>query len=161
MKKLTGIPASNGIAISPVFIYQPAKPKIEHYAITDPTAEIVRLETAIATAYSQLATLKAKTEAMVGPEEAQIFEVHQMFLADEAFLDPIKETVETEKINVEAALAKTVTHLSAQFKALDDEYFRQRAADIEDVGQRLQRLLAGWGESSLADVSKPIVLPKI
>lgn len=158
MKKLTGIPASNGIAIGPVFIYQPAKPKIERYAIADPTAEIVRLETAIATAYSQLSTLKAKTEAMVGPEEAQIFEVHQMFLADTAFLDPIKEAVETEKINVEAALAQAVTNLSAQFKAMDDEYFQQRAADIEDVGQRLQRLLAGWGESSLADVSKPAIV---
>jgi phosphoenolpyruvate-protein phosphotransferase len=158
MKKLTGIPASNGIAIGPVFIYQPATPTVERRAITDPAADIARLEAAIAIADGQLSVLKTKTEAVIGQEEAQIFEVHRMFLSDPAFVDTIKQTVDTEKINVEAALAQTVADLVTQFKALDDEYFRQRAADIEDVGQRLQRLLAGWGESSLADLSTPAII---
>ncbi len=158
MQKLTGIPASSGIAIGPVFIYQPLTPTVERRSIADPTAEIARFEAAIATAGTDLLALKAKTEAAIGAEEAQIFEVHRMFLEDAVFAGEIKEAIETEKINAEAAVSQTVTALVAQFEALEDDYFRQRAADIKDVGQRLLRLLTGMGGSSLANLSEPAII---
>jgi phosphoenolpyruvate-protein phosphotransferase len=158
MQILKGIPASGGIAIGPVFIYQPEIPNIERHTITDPAAEVARLDAAMATANTDLEALKAKTEAAVGREEAQIFEVHRMFLSDPVFVDTIKQAIQTEQINAEAVLGQTVAALVAQFEALDDEYFRQRAADIKDVGQRLQRLLTGAGRSSLADLSTPAII---
>jgi phosphoenolpyruvate-protein phosphotransferase len=158
MKKLQGIPASDGIAIGPIFIYQPETLTIERRAITDPAAEVARLDAAIITANADLLTLKAKTEAAIGREEAQIFEVHRMFLEDAAFAGATKEAIENEKINAEAALAQTVDALVAQFEALEDDYFRQRAADIKDVGQRLLRLLTGAGGSSLANLSAAAII---
>ena len=158
MKKLQGIPASDGIAIGPIFIYQPETLTIERRAVTTPAAEVARLDAAIVIANADLLALKAKTEAAVGREEAQIFEVHRMFLEDAAFAGAIQEAIETEKINAEAALAQTVDALVAQFEALENDYFRQRAADIKDVGQRLLRLLTGAGGSSLAGLSAPAIL---
>jgi phosphoenolpyruvate-protein phosphotransferase len=158
MQKLKGIPASNGIAHGPVFLYQPEAPVVEQRSITDPTAEVARLDTVIAAAAADLQALKAKTEAAVGAEEAQIFEVHRMFLEDPAFIGAIKEAIETSQINVEAAVGQSVTALVEQFEALDDEYFRQRAADIKDVGQRLLRLLTGASRSSLAGLTSPAVI---
>jgi phosphoenolpyruvate-protein phosphotransferase len=158
MQKLQGIPASDGIAIGPVFIYQPEAPLVERRFIIDPAAEIARLNAALAIANQDLLALKAKTEAAVGSEEAQIFEVHRMFLEDPAFAGAIKEAIETDKINAEAALAQTVNMWVAQFEALEDDYFRQRAADIQDVGQRLLWLLTGVGGSSLANLSVPAII---
>ncbi|MFN8457481.1 MAG: phosphoenolpyruvate--protein phosphotransferase [Anaerolineae bacterium] len=158
MRTLTGIPASDGIAIGTAFTYQPVAPTVERRIINDPVAESARLDEAIATAGAALETLKAKTEAMIGPEEAQIFEVHRMFLADPVFVDEIKAAISSEKINAEAAVAQVAEALVAQFLALEDEYFRQRAADIQDVSQRLLRLLTGLGQSSLADLSVPAIV---
>jgi phosphoenolpyruvate-protein kinase (PTS system EI component) len=158
MKKLQGIPASEGIAIGPIIIYQPETLTVEQRAITDPATEVARLDAAIVTANADLLALKAKTEAAAGREEAQIFEVHRMFLEDAAFAGAIKEAIESEKINAEAALAQTVDALVAQFEALEDDYFRQRAADIKDVGQRLLRLLTGAGGSSLAGLTTPAIV---
>ncbi|MBE7549699.1 MAG: phosphoenolpyruvate--protein phosphotransferase [Anaerolineales bacterium] len=158
MHKLAGIPASNGIAIGPVFIYQPEAPVVEQRSIADPAAEVARLDTVIAAAATDLQALKAKTEAAVGAEEAQIFEVHRMFLEDPAFTGVIKEAIETSQINAEAAVSQTASALVEQFEALDDEYFRQRAADIKDIGQRLLRLLTGAGGSSLAGLARPAVI---
>ena len=158
MKKIEGIPASQGIAIGPAFIYQPAVPPVEQRTITDPAAELARLDQAIAEADKALLAIKTNVEQTVGHTEAQIFEVQRMFLKDPVFVGVIKQTVETEKINVEQALEQTVAGLVKQFKGLEDEYFQQRATDIQDVGQRLLRLLAGWGEGSLADLAEPAII---
>lgn len=158
MHKLSGIPASNGIAIGPVFLYQPEAPVVERRSISDPAAEVARLDTVIAAAATDLQALKAKTEAAVGAEEAQIFEVHRMFLEDPAFIGAIKEAIETSQINAEAAVSQTASALVEQFEALDDEYFRQRAADIKDISQRLLRLLTGAGGSSLDSLASPAVI---
>ena len=115
---MKGIPASNGIAIGPVFVYQPETPTVEQHSITDPAVEVARLDVVIATATTELQALKAKTEAAVGAEEAQIFEVHRMFLEDPAFTGAIKEVIETSRINAEAAVSQTVAALVEQFEAL-------------------------------------------
>jgi len=158
MQKMIGIPASSGIAIGPIFIYQPVTPVVERRIITDTAAELARLDTVIVAASVELEALKIKTQAAVGTEEAQIFEVHRMFLEDAAFAGEIKEAIETGKINAEAAVSQTVTALVEQFEALDDDYFRQRAADIKDVGQRLLRLLTGVGGSNLAELTTPAII---
>jgi phosphoenolpyruvate-protein phosphotransferase len=158
MYKLTGIPASNGIAIGPAFIYQPAPPPVQRRTITDTAAELARLEAAITAADASLLALKANVEAVAGPAEAEIFEVHRLFLQDPALIDPVKQAIEADHINAEAALQQTIMPLVEQFNALEDEYFRQRAADINDVGQRLLRLLTGAGESSLAQLAMPVIV---
>lgn len=158
MKKLTGIPASDGIAIGPPFFFQPETPSVERRTVADVPAELARFEAAIARADEMLSALKAKVEETAGSEEAQIFEVHRMFLADPAFVGTIRDIVEAEQINAEAAIERTVDDLVAQFKALEDEYFQLRAADVEDVGLRLLRLLAGGGQSDLAGLAAPAIV---
>jgi phosphotransferase system enzyme I (PtsI) len=158
MSKLVGIPASDGIAIGPIFIYRPAAPPVERRTGADPLTEMARLEAALTTASNDLQALKTKTEAEAGPAEAQIFEVHRMFLDDPAFAGAIKQIIEADQVNAEAALAQTAEALVAQFEALEDDYFRQRAADIKDVAWRLLRLLTGWGESSLANLPQPAII---
>jgi phosphoenolpyruvate-protein phosphotransferase len=158
MKQLQGIPASNGIAIGHIFLYQLATPVIEQRTITDPATEISRLETAVAAAGESLLALKAQIEASAGAAEAEIFEVHRMFLADPAFIDEIKQAIESDQVNAEVAVDQTANALISQFMALEDEYFRQRAADIKDVSQRLLRLLTGMGESSLARLTEPVII---
>ncbi len=158
MKKLKGIPASEGMAIGPAFIYQPKTPQVERRTNVKPKAELVRLETALATADQQLEALKARIEAASGAEEAQIFQAHRLFLSDPVFVGVIRQAIEAEKINAEAAVEQTVAKLADQFRAMDNEYFRARAADIVDVGHRVLRLLAGWGESSLTNMAEPAIV---
>ncbi len=158
MHTLTGTPASDGIAVGAAFIYQPVAPTVERRTISDPAAEAARLDEAIAVAGRDLELLKTKTEADIGPAEAQIFEVHRMFLADPAFVDEIKAAISAQKINAEAAVAQVAGAWVTQFLALEDEYFRQRAADIQDVSQRLLRLLTGLGQSSLAGLTAPAIV---
>lgn len=158
MQILKGVPASAGIAVGPVFIYQPTTSSVERRSITNSAAELARLDAAIAAAEVEILALRAKTEKEVGPKEAEIFEVHRMFLADPTFVGQIKQIIEEEQINAEAAVEQRVMTLVAEFNALESEYFQQRATDIEDVGRRLVRLLTGRGEGNMADLTQPAII---
>jgi len=81
-----------------------------------------------------------------------------MFLADPAFAEEIKVIIQQERLNAEAAVDRVSNELMAQFSAIDDEYFRQRAVDIKDIAQRLIRQLLGLEETTLASLKNPSVI---
>lgn len=158
MKIITGISASEGIAIGSAFIYRSETPQVEQRTVANTTAELARLTEALNAVDRRLADLKEKTEQTAGREEAQIFEVHRMFLTDPSFIDEIKTLIETQQINAESAIDQVVADLAGQFEALEDDYFRQRAIDIVDVGRQLLLRLSGIEFAGLEDLSQPAIV---
>jgi len=138
---IKGIPASPGIALGPAFIIEKEELQIERYQIEDAAAELGRLDGALQTALTQIEALRVKAEQETGPEEAAIFEAHALILRDPALIKAVREIVEGQAINLEAAWQESVEHFAQQMEALEDEYFRARAADVRDVGERVLRLL--------------------
>jgi phosphotransferase system enzyme I (PtsI) len=138
-----GINASPGIAIARAIVYVKQELTVAQQSIDDVQAELDRFNAAVAKSKDQLNTLKEKTASEMSEEEAAIFDAHSMFLEDPEFVGAITQAVENDKINAEAATKAVVDQFYAMFDAMDDPYFKGRAADIQDVGDRLLRNLMG------------------
>lgn len=147
---LVGIAASPGIAIGPVALYRPRLPEIVTTTVDDPNAEWTRLETAVAAARQEIKALHTQAQQQVGAEEAAIFEAHLLFLQDPALVGAAKAHIFTDRINAEAAWQREIEALAAQYRALEEAYMQARAADVEDVGQRVLRQLLDVELPSLA-----------
>ena len=132
-----GIPASPGVAIGPVAQYRPRLPEVTVREIQDAGAEWARLATAVQSARQEIQQLHKQAVLQVGAGEAAIFEAHLLFLDDPDVLDASRARIDQEKINAEAAWQQTITETADRYRALDDAYMRARAADVEDVGQRV------------------------
>lgn len=155
---LSGIPASPGIAIGPVYIFRKAKLEVPERRISDPKGEIRRLEGALDAAEAQLEELQAKTEAEAGSDQAAIFEAHRLCLKDPSLLSAVHEKIETERLNAETAWNAGIESYARRMEAMEDEYFRARAVDIRDVGRRVVRVLMGVAETDLSMLTEPSVV---
>lgn len=140
---LTGIPASPGIVIGPIWVFTPPPADVQAYAVTNPEAEWRRVQVAVEAAVDQLAALHDRARATIGSAEAEIFEAHQMLLQDEDLLDDVRRLIETRHVNAEAAVHDVIEANAEALLELDDEYFRARAADMRDIGRRVIYALMG------------------
>jgi phosphotransferase system enzyme I (PtsI) len=158
MKKISGIPASYGIAIGPAFVFDREEIVIEPCKIQDPEAEWERFQEANQTTQEQLdkAYLKAKQE--LGDEEAEIFSAQKLMLEDPELIRAVKNRVMNELDNIEIALFETAESYAQQLEAIEDEYLSARAADIRDVTSRCLRNLLGLTDSPAAGLVKPSVI---
>ncbi|MBQ3334580.1 MAG: phosphoenolpyruvate--protein phosphotransferase [Eubacteriaceae bacterium] len=141
MKK-TGINASPGIAIAKAFVYVKKELNISERTIDDIAAEERRFNDAVEQSRAQLAAIYDRAVAELGAEEAAIFEAHAMFLDDPEFVGAIENDI-AGGTSAEIATQKTTDMFSAMFDAMDDPYFKGRAADIKDVGTRILHNLLG------------------
>jgi phosphocarrier protein FPr len=155
--EFVGIPASPGLAIGPVFHYRPKLPEIVSHKVTDGAAEWAKLQTAIASAQAEIKALQTQAARQVGPAEAAIFEAHQLFLQDPALLEAAQTRIFEGQLNAAAAWQEAVEASAADYRALDDDYLRGRAADVLDVGQRVLRHLLGVALPSL-DFKQPAII---
>ena len=146
MKVLSGKAAFKGVAIGKVKEFGGKQVEVNRTSVTDVEAEISRFEAAKETASDQLGKLYEKAVAEVGEENAAIFEVHQMMLEDEDYLDGIKGMIRDEQVNAEYAVSMTGQNFSEIFASMDDDYMRERAADVKDISARVVRILAGVEE---------------
>lgn len=158
MRKLTGIAASRGVAIGPVFRFEGVEFDVVCEEIDDPAAEWARCEAAIQTAREELALLREKTAAEAGEEEAKIFEAHEMMLTDPELLETVQSTIETDSFNAEYALEQAAEHYAEALEALDSEYMRARAADVRDVAHRVIRILLGVEAVGASDLAQPSII---
>ena len=158
MRRLSGIAASAGIAMGPAYVYQPGEPTVERQKVDDPETEWVRFTAAAEQAKAQISAIRERAIADVGPAAAEIFTAHQLFLEDPTLLDQVQSQIEAEGWNAEAALTKAVANYAALLREMDDELFRQRAVDVEDVGQRVLRILLGLSEAPLDQLPEPVIL---
>jgi len=154
---LTGIPASPGIALGTAFRYRPFVPEVKEYAITDGAAEWARLQAAIADAHQELETLEETTGKRIGQNETAILDVHKMFLQDPALQDKARKLIFDHKRNAEFAWQSAIEDTAGQYRDLDDDYLRARAADVLDVGQRVLRSLMGVVQPSL-EMDRPVII---
>ena len=158
MRTLNGIPASQGVAIGPVFRYEGVEFEVVCRQIENADAEWARLKAAIATARQELEALGEKTAEEVGEKEAAIFEAHLMMLNDPELLRTVQSTIRTEKINAESALERATEQYAQALEAMDDEYLRARAVDVRDVANRVIRILLGLEAASASDLAQPSIV---
>jgi phosphoenolpyruvate-protein phosphotransferase len=156
--KLTGVPAAPGISDGPSFLYREQAITIPHYEIEDLDTELQRFEHALTTADVQIEKLRAKAESETGVDEAAIFDAHALFLQDPTLISAVQEAIHERKTNVEAAWMEAIEENAAKMEALEDEYFRARAMDIRDVGQRVLRILLDLTESDLSALKTPSII---
>ncbi|GFP25343.1 phosphotransferase system, enzyme I, PtsI [Candidatus Hakubella thermalkaliphila] len=158
MRKFQGVAASAGIAIGPAYLYRPLTLNAPQRKVEDPEAEWVRFTAAVEKAKAQIKATRDKAVTQVGRAAAEIFTAHLLFLEDPGLLDQMRVQITKEGLNAEAALAKAVAGYADVLRNMDDDLFRQRAADVEDVGQRVLRILRGISDRSLAELPEPAVL---
>ena len=145
------------IAIGPVSFYAKDQMQVKRQRIEDADAEINRYEAAKATAMEQLGELYEKAVKEVGESGAQIFEVHQMMLEDDDYNESVYSIIKTQMVNAEYAVATTGDNFSEMFAAMEDEYFRARAADMKDISERILSVLTGGGQAKISDEPSIIV----
>ncbi len=146
-----------GIAIGRISIYKKGEQQVKRTKITDVSAEIKRYEEAKQTAIEQLQGLYDKAVKEVGEANAAIFEIHQMMLEDDDYQDSVKNIIETQQVNAEYAVAITGDNFASMFAAMDDDYMRERAADVKDISERLISVLAGKNKEKV-NSDEPVII---
>lgn len=158
MKELQGIAASSGIAIAKAYRLIEPDLTFEKKSIDDVEQETKRLDEAIATSINELETIQKNAEKEMGAEEAEIFNAHILVLKDPELIHPIKDKIRSEKVNAEQALKETTDSFIEIFEAMDNEYMRERAADIRDVTKRLLSHLLGVKAVSPSEISEEVIV---
>lgn len=149
MRKFQGKSVYKGIVMGPIAVFRKKDSPVKRRRIDDAQAETLRVHLAIEKAKAELGKLYEKAVVEVGEANAAIFEVHQMLLEDEDFLDAINNMIQTELINGEYAVSVTGDNFSQMFAAMEDDYMKARAADIKDISERVVRNLSGRKEDDL------------
>lgn len=132
-----------GIAIGPCRVFGNKDQMVKRIKIEDAQGEIKRFLQAKEQAKSQLAALYDKALNEVGQAHAMIFDVHQMMLDDLDYVESVTNMITAQKINAEFAVATTGDNFAEMFAAMDDDYMRERAADVKDISNRVIRILQG------------------
>ena len=157
MHIISGKAVFSGVAIGKLSLYKRNEQQIKRFKIEDTTAEINRFEEARDCAKNQLQGLYEKALKEVGEANAMIFEVHQMMLEDLDYLDSIHNIISNQMVNAEYAVATTADNFAAMFSAMDDDYMRERAADVKDISERVINALLG-NASGAVDSNEPMII---
>ncbi|MGB9800515.1 MAG: phosphoenolpyruvate--protein phosphotransferase [Thermanaerothrix sp.] len=140
---LVGLPVSDGVAVAPLYHYESLPPVIPTEDAADPEAEWKRLQEAIGKVRHAIQMRHKEMLARVGAEEAAIFEAHALLLDDPDLLQPARRLIFDQRYNAARAWKSSVEAVVAQYQRLEDPYLRQRALDVQDVGNQVLRALSG------------------
>lgn len=158
MKEYKGKGVYGGFAIGRISIYKRGGQVVRRFRVEDTESEIKRFYDAKETALNQLKKLYETAVVEVGEANAAIFEIHQMMLEDLDYIEAIENTIRSQSVNSEYAVANTGDNFSKMFAEMDDDYMRARAADVKDVSERLLSVLKGENTSvSLNDEPSIII----
>lgn len=139
---LQGIPASNGVAIAPAFLYHPTPLAIQQYHVENVGQEWQRLQLAVQMAHEEIQALLSQASIQIGDAEAAIFDAHLLFLEDPVVLESVNQRIFEQHLNAEAAWQAVVNELANNYRTIEDSYLRERVADVVDVGQRVLQVLS-------------------
>lgn len=137
----------SGITIGPLALFHRNTVSTARRHVKDTEAETKRFQQARSASIEQLKDMYEKAVQKIGEEEAAVFEVHQMMLDDDDYIDNIVTLISQEKINAEAAVEETTQQFAEMFRSMDDAYMKERAADVLDISRRIQVQLCG-GEAN-------------
>ena len=153
-----GTGASPGIAIGKVLVVEHSELEIEKISISNVDEEIEKLDRAVEISKEELTKVKEKALEELGEHEAQIFESHLLVLEDPELIDSAKTKIRDEKVNADFALKEIRDMFVGMFESMDNEYMRERAADIKDVTNRIIRHLIGAKVVDLAALEEEVIL---
>lgn len=155
-----GIGVSPGIAIGRAVIIERREASVFRVPIReeDVPSEVNRFLEALGKTRDELQDLKQKVSRSMGEEYASIFEAHAMMVSDPSFADKVVQKIESEQVNAEWALAEVQEELQARFKSFDDEYLREREADVKDVADRVQTNLQGIAHHDLSEIKHDVII---
>lgn len=142
---LHGIPVSRGIAIGRAYLIAPAALDVDHYLVEPPQieGEIERFRAALIAVQSELDRLSDDLSADAPSEVGAFINVHSMILKDAMLVQETMDLIRTRRYNVEWALTEQLERLSRHFDDIEDEYLRERKADVQQVVERILKALAG------------------
>ena len=157
MQIYNGKSVFGGIAIGKISVYQKKEQQVKRVKIDDPEQEMARYEKAKAEGIKQLQGLYDKALREVGEANAAIFEVHQMMMEDDGYTESVENIIRSQGVNAEYAVATTGDNYAQMFSAMDDDYMRERAADVRDISERLLTILNGE-ETGAVDADEPKII---
>lgn len=157
MQVYSGKSVFRGIAIGKISVYRKNEQQVKRVRTEDTKGELARYEAAKAAAVEQLQELYQKALKEVGEANAAIFEIHQMMLDDGDYNESVENIIETQKVNAEYAVAVTGDNFAQMFRAMDDDYMRERAADVKDISERVLSVLHG-GQKRKVVTDEPVII---
>jgi len=157
MQCFQGKSVYKGIVMGSVVVLKKNDYQVKRTKVEDADAEVARVERAVEQAKEQLQKLYDKAIIEVGEASAAIFEVHQMMLEDDDYLEAIDNMIRTERVNAEYAVAMTGDNFSEMFASMDDDYMKARAVDVKDISERVVRNLSGQEELDLSS-GEPFII---
>ena len=157
MQVYSGKSVFRGIAIGKISVYRKNEQQLKRVRTEDTKGELARYEAAKAAAIEQLQELYQKALKEVGEANAAIFEIHQMMLDDGDYNESVENIIETQKVNAEYAVAVTGDNFAQMFRAMDDDYMRERAADVKDISERVLSILNG-GQKGKGVTDEPVII---
>ena len=157
MQVYSGKSVFRGIAIGKISVYRKNEQQVKRVRTEDTKGELARYEAAKAAAIEQLQELYQKALKEVGEANAAIFEIHQMMLDDGDYNESVENIIETQKVNAEYAVAVTGDNFAQMFRAMDDDYMRERAADVKDISERVLSILNG-GQKGKVITDEPVII---
>ncbi|WP_290459336.1 phosphoenolpyruvate--protein phosphotransferase [Romboutsia ilealis] len=153
-----GTGASPGIALGKALVIEHSELVVEKRNISNIEEEIQKLENAVKVSKEELTKVKEKALIELGEHEAEIFEAHLLVLEDPELIDSAISKIRDEKVNADYALNEIKEMFVAMFESMDNEYMRERAADIKDVTNRVLRHILGIKVVDLAGLDEEVVL---
>ncbi|RAL24277.1 phosphoenolpyruvate--protein phosphotransferase [Thermoflavimicrobium daqui] len=158
--KLQGIAASQGIAIAKAVVWSKAVESSDEKQIRpeEVEQEVKRLEQSIEKSTKQLTEIHQQMLSNVGEEEANIMMAHLAFLQDPEFVGEMKRQIKDELLDATSAVQRVVKHFVQMFEAMENEYMRERATDIQDVGKRIINHLTGQTDDMHLQIKEPVII---
>jgi len=155
-----GVGVSPGIAIGRAIIVEKRVASVYRVPIREEevAAEVTRFTEALEKTRDALLDLKQKVSRSMGDEYAQIFEAHAMIVSDASFGDKVVQKIEIEQVNAEWALAEVQEELQARFASFEDDYLRERVADVKDVAERVLVNLQGIAHHDLSEIRHDVII---
>ncbi len=157
MQTFQGKSVGNGVAIGKIFVYKKGELQVKRYRVEDVAAEVARFRKAQEVSIGQLQELYEKSVKSIGEASAAIFEIHQMMLQDNGFVEAIENIITTQSVNAEYAVAATADNFYKMFSDMEDDYMRERAADVKDISERLLAVLNGKN-AGMDALQEPVII---
>ncbi|WP_026825517.1 MULTISPECIES: phosphoenolpyruvate--protein phosphotransferase [Exiguobacterium] len=158
MSHIKGIGASAGIAVAKAFVMETPSFDIPSHKIEDVAAEKARFQDAIAQSKTELEQIREHTLRELGPDKAEIFSAHLLIVEDPEIVSQVNEKIESENMNAAKALDEVAQTMIMIFESMDNEYMRERAADVRDVTKRVMAHILGVTFVTPASISEEVII---
>ncbi|WP_414043521.1 phosphoenolpyruvate--protein phosphotransferase [Macrococcus animalis] len=158
MANLQGIGASDGVAIAKAYLMIEPDLSFSNEKISDVDAEVEKFKAAINQSKVELTQIRNNAEVALGPDKAAIFDAHLLILEDPELINPMEENIRNNQVNAATALTEVSSNFVTIFESMDNEYMKERAADIKDVSKRVLSHILGVTLPNPTLIDEPVVI---